>query len=124
MNKPKRVFDSNSIEMCMSKSTYDVLNGVIEKLFSTSDLEKIMAVKKPTSISIKNIPNPYMDYKGVSIGDRFKRNKSIFTVVDFYITRNMAGDIVDSKVVAETEYMKQKLRSEFPFATVKLNKID
>ena len=69
-----------------------------------------------------------MTIKNVTIGDKFKKcgtknRNDVYTVVDFYTTCNMSGEIVNQVVVAEHEFCGQVMKTEHPFATVVRGKI-
>lgn len=61
--------------------------------------------------------------KGVSIGDRFVRGGREYTIIDFYTTKNVNGDIVNQSCLAEYTYLNQLIKIEVPFSTVIINKL-
>jgi hypothetical protein len=51
-----------------------------------------------------------------AIGTTFKtrgKAQKTCTVVDYYITRNMSGEVVKTRYIAEHEFMGQTLRDEY-----------
>ena len=73
-------------------------------------------------IRLKEMLNEGKTYRGVTIGDKFiwKQKKREMEVIDFLITKNWKGKVVETVVVA-TDSMNVK--SRHPFASVVRNKI-
>lgn len=70
-----------------------------------------------------------MTIKNVTIGDRFidtcnRKSKRVSVVVDFVEHRSMTtGDILNITIVAQHDFMGQKMTTNPAFATVLINKI-
>lgn len=70
-----------------------------------------------------------MELRGVKIGDKFisnqhRKSKRVSTVVDFVERKSMiSGKVFDYEVVAEHEFMGQKITTYPSFTTVLRNKV-
>ncbi len=70
-----------------------------------------------------------MTIKNVTIGDKFispsnRKSKRVSTVIDFLETKSMTtGETLKIEVIAEHDFMGQKLKTTCTAATVLRNKI-
>jgi len=70
-----------------------------------------------------------MTIRNVTIGDRFidtcnRKSKRVSTVIDFAETRSMTtGEVLNITIVAQHEFMGQKLTTNPAFTTVLMNKV-
>ena len=76
-------------------------------------------------IKLKNILKEAKKMKGVTIGDKFidrqRASKEPLTVIDFYVTKNIKGKVVEAVVLAINS---MKVTSRHPFATVVRSRVD
>ena len=76
-------------------------------------------------IKLKEILKEAPSMRNVTIGDKFihrqRKNQGPITVIDFHITKNLKGKIVDAKVLAIDS---QKVTSLHPFASVVRGRVD
>lgn len=61
--------------------------------------------------------------RGVTIGDKFMRDGREHTVVDFYTTTNLKGEVVGQECIVEYKFATQLMRKDVAFSTVIQNKI-
>ena len=70
-------------------------------------------------IKLKDLLNEAPKMKNVTIGDKFisrqKKSDGELEVIDFYVTKNIKGKVVDAKVLAINSL---KVTSLHPFASV------
>ena len=76
-------------------------------------------------IKLKKILKEAPSMRNVTIGDKFidrqRKSQGPITVIDFHITKNLKGKIVDAKVLAINS---QKVTSLHPFASVVRYRVD
>ena len=73
-------------------------------------------------IKLNDLLTEAKSMRGVTIGDKFinRSNKRELEVIDFYVTKNIKGKVVEAVVLAIDS---MKVTSRHPFASVVRNKI-
>ena len=56
--------------------------------------------------------------RGVTIGDKLMRDNREHTVVDFYTTTNLKGEVVKQECIAEYKFLNQLMKKDVAFSTV------